>query len=301
MQFPLTLNYTVKPKQISVSALEVEDKTYDGTEAATVSRVIFDGLVGSEDLVAGVDYTVSNAAFDDENVGENKTVSATVTLISDRAKKYLFPNGTLSTSVEIITSACINKATPNASQANADLRFEATHGQTLADISGGLAAAIGSFLDVNGHALEGSWSWKQDGTTPVGEAGENTFVAVFTPIDSSYTDIRVNVKVTVPAPENTAPEDTTTVPEDTTTVPEDTTTVPEGTTSIPEGTTTVEPDGTTKAPDTSVTTSPAPSDGESDKNDGLDTGAIVGIAVGSTLALGAVGFASYWFIIKKKK
>ena len=63
----------------------------------------------------------------------------------------------------------------------------------------------------------------------------------------------------------------------------------------------VEPYGTTKAPDTSVTTSPAPSNGEPDKNDGLDTGAIIGIAVGSALTIGAAGFAGYWFVIRKRK
>ena len=41
-------------------------------------------------------------------------------------------------------------------------------------------------------------------------------------------------------------------------------------------------------------------DDPSDDKDGLGTGAIVGIVIGSTLVAGGGGFALLWFVIKKK-
>ena len=41
--------------------------------------------------------------------------------------------------------------------------------------------------------------------------------------------------------------------------------------------------------------------GHTDRDDGLGAGAIAGIAVGSTAAVGLVGFSLFWFVIKKKK
>ena len=37
-----------------------------------------------------------------------------------------------------------------------------------------------------------------------------------------------------------------------------------------------------------------------DDNDGLGTGAIVGIVIGAVVVLGGGGFALYWFVFKKK-
>ena len=57
----------------------------------------------------------------------------------------------------------------------------ATYGQTLADV-----------------ALPFGFSWKQPGTTSVGEVGDNTFVVVFTPDDTeTYKTVELNVTVTV--------------------------------------------------------------------------------------------------------
>ena len=59
------------------------DKTYDGTDAATVN-VTFEGLQSGEELTAGVDYTVS-AHYSDADAGDNKTISCTIAL-NDTAK-----------------------------------------------------------------------------------------------------------------------------------------------------------------------------------------------------------------------
>ena len=57
------------------------------------------------------------------------------------------------------------------------------------------------------------------------------------------------------------------------------------------------PDNPNNTPDNPNNTPDDPSD---DK-DGLGTGAIVGIVIGSALVAGVGGFALFWFVIKKKK
>ena len=61
----------------------------------------------------------------------------------------------------------------------------ATYGDTLADVT--------LPDDANGV-----WSWKDDNTTSVGNAGENSFIAVFTPTDTdNYAVVEVPVTITV--------------------------------------------------------------------------------------------------------
>ena len=95
------VDFTVEKAKITPS-ITAEDKDYDGNTAATVN-VSFEGLQKDEKLVEGKDYTVS-ATFDDATAGENKTVTATITL-KNTAKAN---NYKLSTD-SVKTTAAINK------------------------------------------------------------------------------------------------------------------------------------------------------------------------------------------------
>ena len=95
------VDFTVEKAKITPS-ITAEDKDYDGNTAATVN-VSFEGLQKDEKLVEGKDYTVS-AKFDDATAGENKTVTATITL-KNTAKAN---NYKLSTD-SVKTTAAINK------------------------------------------------------------------------------------------------------------------------------------------------------------------------------------------------
>ena len=68
----------IDQKELAITAVEVADKTYDGTTAAKVTAVTFDGFVDGESLTAD-DYTVSGA-FEDASAGTGKRVTVTVTL-----------------------------------------------------------------------------------------------------------------------------------------------------------------------------------------------------------------------------
>lgn len=69
---------TVSPATISITSATVQDKTYDGNQDATVTGVEFTGLVNSESLSLGTDYTAT-AVFGSANAG-SQTATVTVAL-----------------------------------------------------------------------------------------------------------------------------------------------------------------------------------------------------------------------------
>ena len=75
--------------------------------------------------------------------------------------------------------------------------LNATYGKTLADV------ALPTVEDGSG-----TWAWKDAATTPVGNAGEQTFKAVFTPSSTNYTaveqDVTINVAKADPTPTDTS-------------------------------------------------------------------------------------------------
>ena len=93
----------------------------------------------------------------------------------------------------------ITPATPDTSNLSTAPTLEATYGQTL----GALLGQLGKPKGTDGQSLDGSWSWldaegKQLGNdTKVGKVGKNTFAAVFTPDDKSYSTVEVGVTVNV--------------------------------------------------------------------------------------------------------
>ena len=82
---------TVSPATISIKSATVQDKTYDGNQDATVTGVEFTGLVNSESLSLGTDYTAT-ATFADKNVGDSKSATVTVAL-TDTVKNYTLASG----------------------------------------------------------------------------------------------------------------------------------------------------------------------------------------------------------------
>ncbi len=77
---------SVGKKSVTVSRIQAQDKTYDGTSAAQLDdqNMIIDGVHGNDDLTA----SCSNARFADANADENKTVTFTVTLRGSDADNY---------------------------------------------------------------------------------------------------------------------------------------------------------------------------------------------------------------------
>ena len=86
------VDYTIKPKEVTVTGISVSDKTYDGTTDATIndsSNAQIGGLVDPVNDKVTVDSSKAIATFADKNVGTDKPVTiAGVELTSDDASNY---------------------------------------------------------------------------------------------------------------------------------------------------------------------------------------------------------------------
>lgn len=89
---------TIQKAPLRVAGVQVQNKTYDGTAAAAVQQIVFEGLVNGESLdTAGedpVNYTCT-ALFADAAAGENKAVTVQEIALADTpaARNYQLNNG----------------------------------------------------------------------------------------------------------------------------------------------------------------------------------------------------------------
>ena len=94
-------DYTIAPAPLTITGVDVQSKTYDGTTAATVTGVSFKGLVNGEALAMGTDYTAL-ADFADAAAGTGKSVTGKVTLLSSAVgKNYILSGNTFAASANI--------------------------------------------------------------------------------------------------------------------------------------------------------------------------------------------------------
>ena len=91
-----TCDFEIAKKTLTAT-ITAENKTYDGSMTATVTPTL-SGVVGNESVTA----TVSNAAFENKNVGENKKVTASISLTGAAAGNYTV-NATAETTASITT------------------------------------------------------------------------------------------------------------------------------------------------------------------------------------------------------
>lgn len=91
---------SIGKKPLTINGVTAESKTYDGTTNADITSVTFDGVT----LIRGTDYTVA-ASFDDASVGNDKNVTATVTLMGQAAKNYALEQSSFPTTGSIIKAA----------------------------------------------------------------------------------------------------------------------------------------------------------------------------------------------------
>ena len=101
-----TKAFTIAPKQISATLI-AENKTYDGNKNAKVTATI-NGVVGDDDVTV----VVSNPVFEDKNVGENKKVTATVTLEGADVANYQLESDTVETTANITQAPVVDKTAP---------------------------------------------------------------------------------------------------------------------------------------------------------------------------------------------
>lgn len=87
----MTATATIMPREVTITAATVADKTYDGNANATVTEVSIAGVHGN--LVKGTDFEVTAARFPDADVdAADVNVTITVALKGDAAKNYQLTN-----------------------------------------------------------------------------------------------------------------------------------------------------------------------------------------------------------------
>ncbi len=160
-----TANYeTVRNIEVGLDVapapLAEGDFSFDLSDAVYAGNPVT-GRVSSAVLVEGKDYSVSYA--DNLNAG---TASITVSGVGN------CDSGSSITKHFIIAKADPSYATPGP--------ISATEGQTLGDLE-----------------LPEGFSWQDDSSTSVGDAGEHEFMATFTPEDAANYNVVENVPVTV--------------------------------------------------------------------------------------------------------
>ncbi len=87
----MTATAKIMPKEVTITAAAVADKTYDGNTNATVTEVTIAGVHGN--LVKDTDFEVTAALFPDADVdAADVNVNITVALKGDAAKNYQLTN-----------------------------------------------------------------------------------------------------------------------------------------------------------------------------------------------------------------
>ena len=117
-------------KRDVTASLAAGDKTYDGTDAATITSCSLESQDGDHGTISGdeVDCTDSNAHFDTKNAGSNEAV-ASVTLMGGDANNYQL------TSASASTTANIRRRKVTASISADDKTYDGTHAATIASCS----------------------------------------------------------------------------------------------------------------------------------------------------------------------
>jgi len=151
----------ITPRALTLGAVAIDSREYDGTRTATISGIEYDGLVGNETL----GYSAT-AQFADKNVGTNKLVSITNLALADGsgsgalaglAVNYSLAQTSTTSSASITPKALTisgitasDKDYDGTVQATVDVSmFDATKWQALGMIAGDdlTITATGEFTD----------------------------------------------------------------------------------------------------------------------------------------------------------
>ena len=145
----VTVNFKTQELTVAAGTIQAENKTYDGTTAATLSGGFLLGPVNAGDDVK-IDYSDAKAVFGDPNVGAGKavTVTGTLRLTGADAGKYQLAQPDLSDlTADITPCQTVTDQTQTA--------------QTVYAGEGTFQAA--SFGGVNGETATGTTTYTVDG------------------------------------------------------------------------------------------------------------------------------------------
>ena len=174
-----TMTITLKIKAAQTITASDVTATYGDTDKA-VSASVTEPTTGG----GAITYAVKDGSGDYIDVAADGKL--TIKKVPASGKAYVIVKAAktddyLEATKEVTVT--IAKADPTATAPSAT----ATYGQTLSNVT----------LNNPAGNTAGNWSFKDDGTTSVGNAGDNTFKANFTPTDTTNYNTVSNVNVTV--------------------------------------------------------------------------------------------------------
>lgn len=167
-QKEVTVEFTVGKAELTVTA---DDKTIAYGDAAPVYTATYSGFVNGDDK---------------DDLGGTLTFECTYAAGYDVGEYDITPSGLTSDNYNITFvpgTLTVGKANYPGT-VTPPTGLTAKYGDTLADVE----------LPAND---DGVWSWKDEDTTSVGNAGENSFTLIFTPSDPGYNTVEVEATVTV--------------------------------------------------------------------------------------------------------
>ena len=212
---PASVAVRIGQKPLPITGVTAESKPYDGTTNADISSVTFDNVT----LNRGTDYTVT-ANFDDAGVGNDKNITATVTLMGQAAKNYVLEQSSFYPTASItkaaaptniqsgtltITNGLHKTYSFDLSTLLPKLTAPCDYGTITYDKKVDTNLGVGSFITlVNGKTGELTLEANRSGTDE-GQFGTIT-VTIST---SNYQDITLTVKVNAVNQITPVPEDGT--------------------------------------------------------------------------------------------
>lgn len=140
---PVVQTLTIDPKNLTISGITVEDKTYDGTTTATIDISVaqLDGVVGDDD----VDFATGTGEFASADAGNDVAVNliSNFTLTGTAAANYTLTQPTLTGN--ILKADQTISGFENLSKSNTDVPFDlpelTNEGQTVSYASSNTAVA----------------------------------------------------------------------------------------------------------------------------------------------------------------
>ncbi|MEM1484530.1 S-layer homology domain-containing protein [Oscillospiraceae bacterium PP1C4] len=162
---PTDVTVNITKKQLGISSSTVTNKEYDGNIIATVTDVVFSGLVDGESLVLGTDYTAIGI-FNNADIGNGKTITVTPMLNStEKANNYsLF--GTVNATANITAKQIDGTVSIDVTQGSGDVN-RIDEGDTLTANTGGITP----------HDATLSYQWYRNGTEISSATGKTYKVA----------------------------------------------------------------------------------------------------------------------------
>ena len=177
----------IKPKEILITSVVGLNKTYDGTQDIAISNATLNGVLG-EDKV-DVDYIITQAQISGKNVGTYNSVNVSnVKLTGDHKDNYYISSTNNIPSNEI----SVTPAKPTCSETYAEITQEGT---MLSDLT--ITINGSGVLDEN---VEGIFIWTDSEGNEIDPKTteiikDATYYYIFTPTDSNYESVLVEVKL----------------------------------------------------------------------------------------------------------